>query len=297
MPRSIAIPQLSYRAMRGLQISIVFTFTIFVQELLRYPRAGWTGFAVMMIYAGFDNGSTIFRAYHRFLGVILGLLTGYFLWFLGHVDYRTLVLVIPATVFFAYFLVGRAYSVPTVFTVNTSLIGTGYFDVHNTFSVTFFLVDYAVCTLIAFAIILAFEYFWFRKYHMMGRFIYDTQTEVIHRHLVLENLLNNKKIHHITWFKACVALTRSLFEVNSLVHNAQFSVSSKRAVGDEFDKFAELTNRIFIGQKALYYAHYTKRYSKYDYNHLQLQVESDLAKLKTIVSHGRVTRRQLWSYI
>ena len=67
MPRSMVVPRLSYRAMRGLQISIVFAFTIFVQEFLRFPRAGWTGFALMMIYAGFDNGATLSRAYNRFL--------------------------------------------------------------------------------------------------------------------------------------------------------------------------------------------------------------------------------------
>ncbi|WP_019216969.1 FUSC family protein [Legionella tunisiensis] len=73
-----------------------------MQEWLRYPRAGWTGFAVMMIYAGFDNGTTIFRAYQRFLGVLLGLFSGYILWFIGHVDYRTLIIILPMTVFLLF---------------------------------------------------------------------------------------------------------------------------------------------------------------------------------------------------
>ena len=198
------------------------------------------------------------------------------------------------TVFFAYFLVGRAYSVPTVFTVNTSVIGTGYFDVNDTFSITFFLVDYTVCTVIAFAIIFVFEYFWFREYHMMHRFIYDTQSEVILRHRTLACLRNQKKISRTEWFKTCVALTNASFEVNSLLKNAQFTVSSNRAVGNEFFNFVEQSNRIFIGQKALYYAHYTKRYNKYDYRRLTKQLEVDLAQLKTIVSHGRITRRKIW---
>ncbi|AHE66243.1 hypothetical protein Loa_00674 [Legionella oakridgensis ATCC 33761 = DSM 21215] len=195
MPQRFLKEPLDYRAVRGIQISVVFTFTIFVQEFLRYPRAGWTGFAVMMIYAGFDNGTTLSRAYQRFLGVLLGLLSGYFLWFLGHIDYRTLIILIPMTVYLAYFLVGRAYSIPTVFTVNTSIIGTGYFNPSSSsFSITSFLIDYLICTLIAFTIILVFEYFEFRRYHMMHRFIQDTQTEVVARLNKLTNLLNKKKL-------------------------------------------------------------------------------------------------------
>ena len=66
MHRSLMFGKLSYRSLRAVQISTVFCFTIIVQEGLRYPRAGWTGFAVMMIYAGFDIGTTILRADLRF---------------------------------------------------------------------------------------------------------------------------------------------------------------------------------------------------------------------------------------
>jgi len=287
MSGALVAKHLDYRSMRGLQISIVFTFTIFIQEFFNYPRAGWTGFAVMMIYAGFDNGTTLLRAYHRFLGVLLGLLSGYLLWFIGHIDYRTLIIIIPVTVFLAYFLVGHAYSVPTVFTVNTAIIGTGYFDTHNLFSITFFLVDYFICTIIAFTIIVLFEYFWFRRFHMMRRFINDTQAEVISGLNRLVLLLNSNKIKRGDWFRSCIKLTGSIFAVNSLINNAQFEISSVQAVGGEFNQFVELTNRIFIGLKALYLAQSTKRHHKFDYNKLFQQVQFDLAQLEKIVTDGQ----------
>lgn len=289
MRRSLNLSKLSYRSVRSIQISTVFFFTIIVQELFHYPRAGWTGFAVMMIYAGFDNGTTIFRAYHRFLGMLLGLFSGYLLWFVGHIDYRLLIIVIPITIYFAYFLAGQAYSVPTVFTVNTSVIGTGYFDTSSSsYTVTYFLIDYLMCTVIAFAIILVFEYFWFSRYRLMGLFIRDTQADVIRKLYRLIHLLNQDKISRTAWFKACIAFTDSLFEMEKLGRNAQFLISSERELGDEFTQFVELTNRIFIKIKALYLATYTKKHRKYDFNQLLQQVQVDLKLLKILVKDVQI---------
>ncbi|KTD76506.1 FUSC family protein [Legionella waltersii] len=273
----------NYLELRCIQISTVFCFTIAVQEWLRYPRAGWTGFAVMMIYAGFDIGTTIFRTYQRFLGVLLGLFSGYILWFVGHLDYRSLILIIPMTVFFAYFLMGRAYSVPTVFTVNASVIGSGYFSSETSLSVTYYITDYSLCTIVAFIIILSFEYFWFRRYNLMQRFIQITQSEVINDLYALVRLLNKGKMKRSTWFTTCIKLTDSLFEVNMLMNNMHFVLSSTRAVGDEFNRFVELSNRIFIGLKAVYIAYYTKHYHMLNYYQLFQQVQMDIEQLKTFV--------------
>ncbi len=286
-PPLIAGKPLSYRALRCVQISTVFFFTIIIQEWLRYPRAGWTGFAVMMIYAGFDNGTTILRAYHRFLGVLLGLLTGYILWFIGHVDYRTLITILPMTVFFAYFLAGRIYSIPTVFTVCASVIGSGYFNLDPTSTVTYYLIDYCMCTLIAFGIILIFEYCWFRHYGMMRRFIIDTQAEVVNDLYSLVYLLNQERIKRGDWFECSLKLTRSLHEVDMLIENSQFMVRSERAVGDEFTEFVSLANRIFISLKALYMAYYTKHYHKFDYYQLFQQIQADMVHLKKFVAFNK----------
>ena len=284
MLKQIISQPLSYRAIRALHICIVFGFIIFVQEFLRFPQAGWAGFSLMMIYAGFDNGTTLFRAYHRFWGMILGLFSGYILWFIGHLDYRLLILIIPVTVFFAYFLVGRAYSVPTIFTVNTAVIGTGYFAAHSEFSITAFLVDYTVCTIFAFVTCVVFEFFIFRKYGLMKRFIADTQKDVVNHLLGLINLLNQEKIDRNRWFNACINFNRSLNEVNNLVNNSAFEHSSEAVVGDEFNRFVLLTNKIFVALKALYSAYYTKRYHKHDYNQLFLQVQQDLIELQQLVN-------------
>ena len=284
MHRSLMFGKLSYRSLRAVQISTVFCFTIIVQEGLRYPRAGWTGFAVMMIYAGFDNGTTILRAHHRFWGMLLGLFSGYLLWFIGHIDYRLLLIIIPITIYLAYFLAGHAYSVPTVFTVNTSVIGTGYFDTSlSVFPITFFLTDYLMCTVIAFAIILIFEYFWFSRYKLINLFIIDNQTEMVRKLYRLVNLLNQSKIRRSEWFEACVSYTDSLFEMEKLARNSQFIRRAQGTLGEEFNQFLAINSRIFVYLKALHIANYTKRYGKYDYNLILQQVQMDLKSLRQII--------------
>lgn len=281
---SLSYNHLSYRAIRGLQICIVFSFTIFVQEWLRMPHAGWIGFSVMMIYVGFDHGTTLFRTFHRFWGMILGLISGFLLWFLGHVDFRLLILIIPITVFFAYFLVGHAYSVPTMFTVNTAVIGTGYFSANLTTTVDSFIYDYVAATVIALLICVFFEYFIFRRYGLMKRFIDDTQQQITQQFKILLELLNGESISKVAWFNACIGLNQLLVEVNALVRNSEFEYSSQKIVGDEFNQFVKLTNQIFINLKALYSAYYSPRYHKHDYNQVFQQVQQQLKQLDTLIN-------------
>ena len=172
--------------------------------------------------------------------------------------------------------------------MTSAIIGTGYFDVHNKFPIVYYLVDYGVCTLIAFGIIWAFETFWFGHYHMMLRFITNTQADVITKLIKLINILTKKKISRSEWFSGCITFTQSLFELNNLIQNAQFKDRAERVVGHEFTHFIELTNRIFIGQKALYFAHKAKRFRKYDYNQLFQQVHLDLEQLKKIVDDTQI---------
>lgn len=277
--------KLSYKGIRALQICTVLTFTIFIQELLRYPSAGWTGFAVMMIYVGFDHGTTMFRAFHRFWGMILGLITGFFLWLMGHLDYRLLIVVIPITIFFAYFLVGHAYSVPTVFTVNTALIGTGYFGYSKTSTVNTFIYSYTVATIIAFVICILFEYFYSRRYNLMKIFIEDTQHKIIEDLKNLLDLLNHNNSNSTTkWFSACLILNGNLTTVNQLVKNSEFEYSSYKVIGNEFNQFVDQVNKVFIDIKALYSTCFIKRLNTHDYMDLFTQVNNNLSQLEQMIN-------------
>ncbi len=283
MSKFIKIFPLNYRAIRALQICVVFSFTIFIQEFLSFPHAGWIGFSVMMIYVGFDHGTTLFRAYHRFLGMILGLLSGFFLWFIGHLDYRILILIIPVTIFLAYYLVGHAYSVPTIFTVNTAVIGTGYFSANATTTVNNFIYGYTFATIIAFIICVLFEYFWFRRYGLMKRFIQDTQNGILSLLKEMVVYINHGNVKRLVWFELCLDLNHRLNEANALVHNAEFEYSSEKVVGEKFNQFVELTTEIFIALKTLYSAYYTNRSHQHNYADLLNITEDNLKTLEQLI--------------
>jgi hypothetical protein len=216
--------------------------------------------------------------------MILGLISGFLLWFLGHVDFRLLILIIPLTIFLAYFLVGHAYSVPTMFTVNTAVIGTGYFSTGLTTTVNSFIYDYTAATIVALAICVFFEYFIFRRYGLMQRFISDTQLQIIQQLKILLELLNRESISKVAWFNACIGLSQLLGEVNNLVRNSEFEYSAHKAVGNEFNQFVTLTNQIFVNLKALYSAYYSPRYHKHDYNQVFNQVQIQLQQLESLIN-------------
>ncbi len=284
MPQIIKHPYLNYQAWRALRIATVFTFTITLERYMKIPHAGWTAFAVIMIYAGFDNGTTLFRAFHRFWGVLLGLLSGYLLWLIGHLDYRSLFLLIPFTIFLAYYLLGKEHSIPVVFNVNTAVIGNAYFFAHNNYAMTFFIFDYGMCTIIGFAIVILFEYFWFRHYRLLEHFIYDTQQEMINHLTALFELLKVPTSSQVSWFRSCLKFNNSLTNTNRLVNNSRFLLDSRNVVGDEFDNFVALSNQIFCELKALHALSQNEKILTSNYHQLLQQSHKNFTQLKQITN-------------
>jgi hypothetical protein len=274
----------NYLELRGFHICCVFGLTLLIQELFNFPRSGWTGFAVMTIYAGFDMSTTISRAFQRFWGMLLGLISGYFLWFLGHMDYRSLIILLPMTIFFAYFLAGKSYSTPTIFTVNGAVIGTGFFANSIDLAVSSFLIDYSICTLIALIIILLCEYFWFSRYRVSHLFIQEKQALALKELHFLFQLLNQRQIYRTQWFYGCIALNRSLGEINNLVHQVKL-IDQTRAVKDDeaYVEFVTLSSKVFEQLKALYCAYLIKGCKQHQPIPIYIQVQHQLQLLQKMV--------------
>ena len=220
------LQNLNFRTIRAIHICIVYTFTLAVQEMFNYPRAAWTGFAVMMIYAGFDSGATLRRTFHRFWGMALGLLLSFVLWFLGHIDYRILLFIIPIGVFFAHYTLGKLYMFPTIFTVTLTALGSDYYP-NDTFFPSWFFSDYFICTVIALIICVVFEYFIFRGRNLTNKFYYELQQEITNSMncilaLTLEASLNRSKL-----LKMTAHLNSKMIEFNTLRGNTEHSYEAK----------------------------------------------------------------------
>lgn len=228
---------ISFKTIRALQICTVFTTTMGIQVLFDYPRAAWTGFAVMMIYVGFDAGATMTRTFARFWGMVLGLILSYFLWIVGHIDYRVFFVSIPVIVFFAYYSLGKSYAIPTIFTVTLTAIGTIYYGTGDYYALWFF-TDYFICTVIALVICVVFEYYIYHGHNMHRRFYIDLQKEVINRLEELLNLATQTPISKSKWLKVTVKFNKTVIQFNDFVANTERSYRVHDGLLSELEHFS-----------------------------------------------------------
>lgn len=242
---------LDYRTIRALHICIVFASSIFIAQQFQIPRGAWTGFTVMMIYVGFDSGSSIQRTIHRFFGVLLGLFFAHIIWFIGHLNYRILFLIIPCLLLCYYYLLGKTYAFPTVFTTALSAIGTDYFA-SKTFYVQWFFRDYFMCTLLAVFICLFFEFFIFRGFNMTRKFYIDLQKEII---INLENLLTlmqQPKIKKSDFLRMIVVFNKKVTELNTFTQNTRHDYHNKDNLLAELDEFHFYMNTAYHNLRKIF---------------------------------------------
>lgn len=242
---------LNYRTIRALRICIVFTASILIEQQLQIPRGAWTPFTVMMIYVGFDVGSANIRIFHRFLGVLLGLFLAYIIWFIGHVNYRTLFLIIPVLVFFVYYFLGKSYIYPTTFTTALTVIGPDYFGSKG-FYVAWFFSDYLVCTTLAVVICIVFENFIFRQINMTRKFYIDLQKDIINQLNILLDIINETTLRKSRYVKAIVALNQKIIELNVFVNNTKHDYHNKDDLIAELDEFSQYMKLAYHNLRRLF---------------------------------------------
>jgi hypothetical protein len=211
---------IDYRATRALQICIVFVFTLIIQKMLNFSHAGWIGFAVMMIYAGFDSGASLHRTFHRFWGAMLGLFLSYILFFFIRIDDDLIFIIVPVTVFMAYFSLSKYYVSPTIFTVALTALGSDYYQ-SNLYAVDQFFFDYAKATIIALSICVFFEYFVFKKNNLTHKFYFDLQKEVVSELSLLLKVVKIRPIRRSQYLKLSAALYAHTVNLNTFLKMAE----------------------------------------------------------------------------
>ena len=209
---------MDFRSMRALQICIVFVATLVFQRWLQFSHAGWIGFAVMMIYAGFDAGSSIQRTFHRFWGAIFGLLLSVILCVIGQIDYRLIIIIIPIVVFFAYFSLGKIYAFPTIFTVALTALGTDYYSPANYDTYNFFF-DYFRATSMALFICVFFESIVFRKQNLTNLFHHELVNTIIQQLQQLVTLVSTKPLRQSRYLKLSIQCNVKIVELQTTINS------------------------------------------------------------------------------
>lgn len=251
---------LSYRTTRALHICIVFSSSLLIAQLLKMPRGAWTGFTVILIYSGFDVGSSIQRIRHRFGGVILGLLLAHFILFIGHLNYRMLSLTLPALLGGYYYILGKSYAQSTILSTILSVIGSDYFA-STTFQPQWYIRDYFMCTLLAAAICFFFEYFIFFRVNMTRKFYVDFQKDLIAQ---LENfliLLKKTKIKKTEILNAIVTFNQKMLALNTFTQNTQHDYHNKDNLLAELEQFNHYIMIAYSNIRKIYILHPDKHFS------------------------------------
>ncbi len=242
---------IDYRKTRALQICLVFATALAVQRVMGYSHAGWIGFAVMMIYAGFDKGASLLRTTHRFWGAILGLLLSYFLWVMGQVDFRLILIVIPFIVFMAYFSLGKLYAFPTIFTVTLTSLGTDYYGGNN-YAVPNFFFDYLLSTVVAFLLCFMFEFFVFRGSQLSRKFYLDLQKRIITRLNKLFHIVIQRPMRDSTYLQVSIALNTNILDLYAFVDAAKHETHPEINFLEELSFFSSVVQQAYHNIRRLF---------------------------------------------
>ena len=231
---------------RGLQIVITFTLTIFIQEWFRYPFAPYTGFVVMMIFIGFDEGMVKERGRHRFLGTLIGCLAGFVYWYMGHFNYRSILVIISLGVFAYIYFSNYTYLISTFFTMSLTLIGKGYLDTQGQLHATEMIGDIFISTLFAYLIIITLYYFLFKDKRLSFKIFYHMQANFVeHIHDCEINLETNPHIN-LLWHNM---YENVLNEFNYLIHYVKMNESliTPYMPKHDIEAFMQLAQAYYFG--------------------------------------------------
>ncbi len=242
---------MDYRAARALQICIIFVASLALQRWFAFSHAAWIGFSVMMINAGFDSGTSLHRTQHRFWGAMLGLFFSYWVWLVIRIHYEVIFIVIPIIVFMAFFVMGKLYASPTIFTVSLTALGTIYYNPSNYHPSEFFF-DYGRSTLIALGICVFFEFFVFKKWRLAHRFYADMQQTLVRELYDTFQQVSAPSLRESRYLKSCAHLNTSVVAFNAFFSALKHDYHTKEEDFKDFYLFSTLVEEAYQNIRQLF---------------------------------------------
>lgn len=240
-----------YYQTRAIQICIVFTCSQILEGYLNFTHSGWIGFAVMMIYAGFDSGASIHRSKHRFWGAVLGLLLSYFLFILIRFNDDFIWLIVPFIIFMAYFTVSKLYVTPTIFTVSLTGLGADYYQ-SNDFAIQTFFEEYFFATLVAYWLCIALEYYVFKRSSLSKKFYAELQENILTSLNKIFYLLSTRKINASKFLKLTSALDAQIIKAEDFLSKSKHDYAINSDFLNSVKKFDLLAQKIYKRLHILY---------------------------------------------
>src|SRR3990167_10792417 len=242
---------IDYHATRALQISVEFISTLAIEAILNFSHSGWIGFATMMIYAGFDSGTSLHRAKHRFWGAMLGLMLSFYLFLIIQLNDDIIWLVIPIILFLAYFNLSKNYVSPTIFTVTLTSLGSDYYQ-SDTYQIEQFFFDYGKATIISLFICLFFEYFVFKKRNLTDKFYIDLQDSLIAHLKDLFTIVTKRHIKQSLYLRKSTKFNSQFLKFETFLKTVNHNFEIKEHLFDDLEEFKETIEVVYNNIRQLF---------------------------------------------
>ena len=210
---------------RVMQITFIFMFLACLDQYGHFPHSAWIIVTGTMIYAGFDPGTVLKRAYLRVYGTIIGIAAVVIIWHAIHFDYRLyiffLVLIMWAIVFSQSFSYQYFVVFATIF-ADLSVEAAN----SNVFQLRYYITDRFVSTVIAFSVCILVEQLWFGKQNFS---VLNCQHLLKKIQLNLDGfykMTQNKNVTRSKLFKEILLINQSISHLKTLIADHQFETTN-----------------------------------------------------------------------
>ena len=226
--------------------SLVFAIIIFIQEWFRYPFSGYTAFVVMTLYIGFDIGTINNRLMPRFWGAMLAGIFSLIYWYIGHLNYRFILVLIILGYFASFYFARYNYSTVIFFTMSLAFLGTGYLDIQGLqYSSTEFVTDVMVCTTIALFVVLILHEFCFSDKKIEVGLLYHLQRNFLVSIVNCENMLADATRLSIKWHNSHYSVLQDLQELKTFIDINQ-ALLEKNIPNKQLQQFIHLAEDYYL---------------------------------------------------
>lgn len=260
---------------RYIQIIFVLMLVQTMYQYMHIPHSTWLITAICSIYAGFDPNTVQKKAYMRVKGTFVGIAVVVILWYFIHFDYRVLIILITLWPLLLILFTNLPYS-------KLVILNTAFSDMcvewsnSTSFSLSYYISDRIVCTLIVFSICITVEQLWFKKKALAYLTYYQAQ-KIFIKNLAsyFEIVVNQRgtakelKINNI--------IVQNIDKLTRLVNDADNHEYKKKL--DGMLKFSRELH------KKMTCLNYLEQYSPFDrrIQTLSTEIKSELASLESMV--------------
>lgn len=197
---------------------------VFMQRVFHIPHDEWVIITSAMIYAGFNTGMVLKRAYLRFVGTLVGVAAVSIVWYFMHLDYRLAVIflvVIASLITFAARLPYNKYVIIVTLFSDTLIQILNPLNFHP----EFYLFDRILCTCLVFGVCVVLEYIWFGRSNLT-RLNYinlcnSLKTDIQDFYQLIQHPYSGARVGRSKVFKMIKKINFKIDQLTSLIEDIQ----------------------------------------------------------------------------